>query len=147
MNRISIEHLDLAFNYMVGCDGVELIASVLHETALKSLDLHTTGVQERGLTALALALQLDHTHIEHLNIAHNQVGSADAHLVEAAKKHSKLSHINDEGTHMKDDTSLHGHALRTLLKGECFATKWTPWSKCAGECGDTNKVRNACVSL
>jgi hypothetical protein len=48
----------------VGNEGVELLSSILHETSLKSLDLHTTGVQAKGLTALAKTLQLDHTHLE-----------------------------------------------------------------------------------
>lgn len=31
--------------------------------------------------------------------------------------------------------------MRTLLKGECHATPWTPWSPCEGKCGAKSTVK------
>jgi hypothetical protein len=54
----------------------------------------------------------------------NDVGASGSALVAAVKKHSKIKHINDEGTFLKHHDSPHGHALRTILSGECYATPW-----------------------
>lgn len=54
----------------------------------------------------------------------NDVGASGPVLVEAVKKHSKIKHINDEGTFLKHHENEHGHALRTILSGECYATPW-----------------------
>jgi hypothetical protein len=74
-----------------------------------------------------------------LNIGRNSFGDGDS-ILEAVKKHSKLKHINDEGTKLKNPKSHVGHAVRTLLKGECVTSKWSEWSVCEGACGAHGKV-------
>lgn len=94
-----IHTLDLSFNAALGNAGVEVLASVLGVSKLKRLDLHSTGFGELGMKALAQAIEKDDSHLEDLNVARNlDFGAAAGHLVEAVKKHSKLVHINDEGT-------------------------------------------------
>jgi hypothetical protein len=184
-----IHTLDLSFNAALGNAGVEVLASVLGASKLKRLNLHSTGFGELGMAALAAAIAKDDSHLEDLNVARNlDFGPAAGHLVEAVKKHSKLVHINDEGTSVKplctqllDRTTLailprcmlfvcvnawprwgvayslcagrpctpqlktggsehEGDAVRTLLKGECHATPWSPWTQCAGACGTKGTV-------
>jgi len=94
-----IHSLDVSFNGAFGNEGVEVLAGVLGTTKVKRLDLHSTGFGEGGMKALAAAIAKDDSHLEDLNVARNfDFGEAAGHLVEAVKKHSKLAHINDEGT-------------------------------------------------
>jgi len=140
----NIEDLDLAFNVEIGDEGVSLLCDHLTEIKLKYLNLQTTGLTDVGLLKIAETIAKDHTPLESLNIARNiigKVGEVNDVLLEAVRSHSNIRHLNDEGTELKEIDNVHGNAIRTILKGECFASDWGAWSKCAGECGETGEVR------
>jgi hypothetical protein len=130
----NVEHLSLAFN-RIGDAGLELIASELHETKLKSLDLESASVNARGAEALAAVLAADKSELTSVNLSNNNVAGAAEALIRAATTHSKLTSIGDEGTSLGRTQSIDGHVLRTVLKGECAASHWSEWTTCAGECG------------
>jgi hypothetical protein len=95
--QTGIEHLSLAFN-RIGDNGLSLLADGLHGTKLTSLDLETASINAVGAIALANVLERDETNLSHINFSNNNVGGAAEALVIAAKAHSRLHQIGDEGT-------------------------------------------------
>ncbi len=105
----NVEHLNLAFN-RIGDAGLELIASELHGTKLKSLDLETASINTQGAEALAAVLIADKSDLTSVNLSNNNVAGAAESLIRAATTHSKLTSIGDEGT----SVSLFGLWVQTL---------------------------------
>jgi hypothetical protein len=93
----NIDHLSLAFN-RVGDSGLGLIAASLKSTKLKTLDLENADINRAGAEALANVLKEDDTDLTTVNLSNNNVGGAVELLLEAAKTHSKLTQVGDEGT-------------------------------------------------
>jgi len=93
----NIDHLSLAFN-RVGDSGLGLIAASLKSTKLKTLDLDNADINRAGAEALANVLKEDDTELSTVNLSNNKVGGAVELLLEAAKTHSKLTQVGDEGT-------------------------------------------------
>jgi len=93
----NVESINLAFN-RIGDEGASTIAGALRKTKLKSLDLETAGINAAGTAAVAAVLAKDDSDVHSINFSHNNIGGAVDSLIEAAKKHSKLKHVGDEGT-------------------------------------------------
>jgi len=133
LSKSKVLDLNLAFN-QIGDSGVALIADALASINLESLNLETSGVNAEGAEALASALKKDNSNLATLNLAHNNIAGAVEHLISAAKAHSKLKTIGDEGTLIGRSESFDGHSLRSLLSGSCVASPWSEW-ECPGKCG------------
>ena len=135
----AIAHLSLAFNRL-GDEGLEILANALASTGITSLNVETAGINAAGAVALAAVIKADKSRLTTVNLSNNNIGGAAEALIDAAKLSSKLEAIGDEGTELGRQEHFGGHTLRTLLKGECVATEWSPWSECPGSCGATGEV-------
>jgi len=135
----SVQHLSLAFN-RVGDAGAEIIADALASLSLTSLDLDTTGINNKGGKFFAAALEKNDSDLETINFSHNNVGGAADELISAAKKNSKLKTVGDEGTTLgRRAPSGSEPALRSILKGQCATSEWSDWSECPDKCGPGGK--------
>lgn len=134
-----ITQLSLAFN-RVGDEGLTTVANALAATKLTALDVEGASVNAAGAAALAAVVKAEKVSLVTINFSHNNVGGAVDALIEAAKASSTLASIGDEGTVLGRREHFGGQALRSVLKGECFASPWSEWTQCPGACGDKGEA-------
>ena len=103
-----------------GSEGAKVLSEVLvHSKSLRSLQLQHNNIGDSGAIALAVGLK-DHTRLQELNIAVNEVTSVSVPALTRVLRNNSLHHLNLNDCGLSSDNvcvlvdALNGDSLQTL---------------------------------